>query len=948
MAPTDRDTARAAHPGSAWAARADELAAWALARVVSRTDKTVRYCEPDGDKNVVTATMRLTPGVLAAHFRARRRSDLLAPLSLAVDSTGRTADIDIDSHASGDEPTPDPEANRAFALALYDRAAALGFAPLLYTSDGLGGFHLRLLFAEPVPAPRLRALARWLSSGHAERGVAKVEVFPKQERASADKPGNGLRLIGKHHTRDAWPQVWNGSEWLKGDAAVDHVLSLAGDSPDLIPDGIEPPEVAGATTKSTKRPVDWVWPSDDYNSRTSFAVVDEMLREAGWEAVRESTGRIDYARPGKDAREGVSGNLKDVGGLPVFWNFSPGAGGFSSGKPYTPSAVLCVLGYAGDFARMTDDLRDRGYGTAAPRAGTRPVAGRSVGTVGTEPGSSPVGDEDVPRWDEPVPFGEDAPPPTFPLDVLPGAFREHAPALAHATQTPPDAPALMETAAAAAGLAKKFQFRVRQGWTQPANLYVALAMFVGERKTSVLRPVTAPVFEAEAEARDAARPRVAEAEAARGAAEARVKHLQNRAAREDDAAERQRLRDAAAEEARALAECAVPAKPVFVADDATPAALARTLIEQGGRLFQCAAEGTCFEIVLGRDSDVEDYDVYLKGHEGDPIRIDRIGRGRTGHDSPALTCGVAIQPDVLRGLGASLKATARGFVARWLYSLPAPRVGSRAIRPAPVPPTAANRYRNVMLRIWRHPLPADGKEAVVEFAADADDALAEFETWLEPQLAPDEPLGGRDGWGSKLAGAVARLAGVFHLVDEAEAGRLGCPEKVPRSRVEAAVRLAKEYLIPHARRAFAAMRADPAEGVARRLLRWIARHPEKLTFTRSEAFQQLKDKGAVQTAAALDPAFGLLADHAYIRAAMVTRTRSGPVPDVFVVNPRWTRTPGLTPPDPHSSPDVGGSGGVPETEPPESIPKVPKVDPLSDRPTPDFGDSGDGFEEVEL
>jgi hypothetical protein len=185
---------------------------------------------------------------------------------------------------------------------------------------------------------------------------------------------------------------------------------------------------------------------------------------------------------------------------------------------------------------------------------------------------------------------------------------------------------------------------------------------------------------------------------------------------------------------------------------------------------------------------------------------------------------------------------------------------------------------------------------------------------------------------------------VFHLVDEAEAGRLNEPRPIPDDRVMDAIRLAKEYLIPHARRALAAMKADPAEGVARRVLRGLARHPAKLTFTRSEAFQQLKDKGHVQTAAVLDPAFALLSDHAYIRAVIVTKTKSGPVPDVFVVNPRWTRTPEPPPQSPQGSAGAGTCGGQRDTAPPESVPKVPKVERGSDGRSSNSGDFGDEFE----
>ena len=80
-------------------------------------------------------------------------------------------------------------------------------------------------------------------------------------------------------------------------------------------------------------------------------------------------------------------------------------------------------------------------------------------------------------------------------------------------------------------------------------------------------------------------------------------------------------------------------------DDETLESLSKTLIEQGGRLLQAAAEGTAFEIAGGRYADDENFDVYLKAHDGDYLRTGRIGRGRQSHESPALSCGLAVQPD---------------------------------------------------------------------------------------------------------------------------------------------------------------------------------------------------------------------------------------------------------------------------------------------------------------
>ena len=72
-----------------------------------------------------------------------------------------------------------------------------------------------------------------------------------------------------------------------------------------------------------------------------------------------------------------------------------------------------------------------------------------------------------------------------------------------------------------------------------------------------------------------------------------------------------------------------------------------------------------------------------------------------------------------------------------------------------------------------------------------------------------------------------------------------------------------EYLIDHARAAFAVMGGDPAIETARRLLRWIV-EGQLRTFTRRDAYRAVK--GHLRTVADVDPALQLLADHGYVRA----------------------------------------------------------------------------------
>ena len=44
------------------------------------------------------------------------------------------------------------------------------------------------------------------------------------------------------------------------------------------------------------------------------------------------------------------------------------------------------------------------------------------------------------------------------------------------------------------------------------------------------------------------------------------------------------------------------------------------------------------------------FEVFLKGHAGDTIIVDRIGRSAERIDHPAITMGLTVQPEILRGL----------------------------------------------------------------------------------------------------------------------------------------------------------------------------------------------------------------------------------------------------------------------------------------------------------
>jgi len=243
---------------AAWRSRAEELAAWTVRRLVNRTDSWGGY-RPDHEIGREFARSDGTTGKLGAqrtlwgelvlallvrHYRARDRSRIIGLHSASANNLTKWGALDIDWH--GPESTS-PEINLAAALDWYDQLVRMGFCPLLTTSNGTGGYHLRLLLAETVPADRLFHFLHDLTRDHRQLGLpAPPECFPKQPdvRRCAKGLGNWLRLPGRHHRRDYWSEVWDGSRWLAGAEAVAYILALDGDPAGLVPDPPPIPEPA--------------------------------------------------------------------------------------------------------------------------------------------------------------------------------------------------------------------------------------------------------------------------------------------------------------------------------------------------------------------------------------------------------------------------------------------------------------------------------------------------------------------------------------------------------------------------------------------------------------------------------------------------------------------------------------------------------------------------------
>lgn len=511
------------------------------------------------------------------------------------------------------------------------------------------------------------------------------------------------------------------------------------------------------------------------------------------------------------------------------------------------------------------------------------------------PAPTREGDSPTPRRAEPEPWGAPIPftspeLPSFPTTIFPAWLRSFVEAEAEATQTPPDLSGMLALSILATCAQRWAMVEGRSGWTEPVNVYTVVALPPASRKSAVFRAFTAPLVAHEQQAAERARSQIAEVSAKKDILEQQLDTAKREAAK----AKKQIDVDAAMERVNTLAEevaaIVVPPPPRLIVDDVTPEALASLIAEQGGKMAALSPEGDVFAIMAGRYSGTSgpNFSVFLKAHAGDTLRVDRRTRSEFV-DWPALTLGITTQPDVVRGLAEKAGFRGQGLLGRFLYALPKSLVGYRNIDAPPVPVEVRQDYHagiKALLRM-RETYSANSANSAnskndrliddqtniyyLVISEGAIGLLRNFLLWLEPQLAENGAFATFTDWAGKLAGAVLRVAGLLHLaalalmhsteMREHSHNSHNSQNEIQAETLADALRLA-QYLITHAKAAFAEMGADPAIANARRALLWIERR-DKPIFTKRELFEGIK--GTIPKADDLDPVLKLLCDHGHIR-----------------------------------------------------------------------------------
>ena len=447
------------------------------------------------------------------------------------------------------------------------------------------------------------------------------------------------------------------------------------------------------------------------------------------------------------------------------------------------------------------------------------------------------------QWETPIPF-DDFTLPEFPTDALPPAVRDYVQAVAETTQTSADMAAVASLAILSICVQGKYRIWGKPDWWEPLNTYCVVVLPPSERKSAVISLMTAPLEEYEKEVNTVLDAQIIESQMMRSILEKERRSLEDKVSKGKATVEDVTKK---AQEIAAFKE--IQPLKLFV-DDVTSERLTSILAENRGRAAIASAEGGIFDILNGIYTKNVNIDVFLKGHSGDTIRVERIGRACESIDHPTLTMLLAVQPEVLHGLMSNGTFNGRGLTARFLYSIPKSFRGNRKFYTNPISDAVKASYNHLIRTL----LVNNQNDEPLRLTQGATLVLEKIYLNTESRFHTD--LAEIESWAGKYTGAVLRIAGLLHIAENN-----GIPEfsDVSEQTMKNAVRIG-EYFLEHAKAAYSLMGADPVNKQGEYLLSKIQKAQVR-EFSRRDAMRMCR---GIKTAESIQPVLNRLCEYGYI------------------------------------------------------------------------------------
>jgi len=443
--------------------------------------------------------------------------------------------------------------------------------------------------------------------------------------------------------------------------------------------------------------------------------------------------------------------------------------------------------------------------------------------------------------------------PEWPNNIFPAPLEEFVKELARSIETPIELPALVVIAVLSSVAQGKYRVQVKEDYFEPVNVWTCVALPSGQRKSAVYAAATKPVVEWEKLQAERLKVPIQQAKSKNELILKRIEALRHKKTKSDQWQLDECFKEIQRLEGQLLE---IPRIPRLCSADITPENLGIVMAENGGRMALLSDEGGIFDNMAGRYSGgVPNLDVFLQGHAGTAVRVDRTTRQPIFIEKPALTLGLTVQSELLQGLTKCRSFRGRGLLARFLYAVPQPNIGYRSFETTSLTQRCSDEYRQCIFGILEQPWKDDGCEPyTLKLSKGA------FDIWRitcicnESWLRDDGKLAHLQDWGSKLTGAVIRLAALFHIARHAQSEPW--EYEISSDDMRSAINLG-EVLVSHALIAFDLMGSDQATDGARIVLRWIQKMRLEM-FSYREC--QYQNKNYFKKTGDLRPAIDILVD----------------------------------------------------------------------------------------
>lgn len=415
----------------------------------------------------------------------------------------------------------------------------------------------------------------------------------------------------------------------------------------------------------------------------------------------------------------------------------------------------------------------------------------------------------------------------FPIDVFPDSIKNYVLEVSEATQTPVDMAGVIALSVLALSMQRKYEIEGKHDWIEPLNIYAMVVAEPSERKSAVINQMIKVIHSFEMNYNEAHSLEREKSEI----------EFQNLIAKRNklvkDVEKGKATQTELDEVITKINGFKRIHKLVLTVDDATPEVLATKLKEQNESLSIFSSEGGIFDIISGAYSKIVNIDILLKSYSGDFVRVDRIGRESISLKKPKLTILLMVQPRVLENILNNPIFTGRGLNARFLYSIPKSKVGTRKLTTIEIEAKTKADFYELINSILNE------DATFTDTITLSDDAYKELENYHDSfELRLKNDLKYISAWAGKLVGNILRISGLLTrakgikydeflndgTIDNSEYGRY----IVQKDTMLDAIKLG-DYFLDHALYAFDLLGLDSVKKNAKKIIDVIKKASPHLT-----------------------------------------------------------------------------------------------------------------------